>query len=112
MTDTLVKAPTLPRLRRRSLPPPACGGRVIAAARLHPLPRSGEGWRGDCFRSPPGEHRTALFHEGGAAFGVVGAGKALVDDALAERHVARGLVLQGLADDLLGGADGQGRVGR
>src|SRR6266851_6295290 len=57
---------------------------------------------------PPGEHRAALFHEGGAAFGVIGAGEAFVDEALAQRHVALARILQRLAHGLLGGADRQG----
>src|SRR5262249_182609 len=40
---------------------------------------------------PPFEHRFALFHKGGAAFGVVRAGKALIDQTLAQCEVARRL---------------------
>src|SRR5690348_8888119 len=37
---------------------------------------------------PALEHRAPFFHEGGAALGVVLAGEAFFDDALAKRHVA------------------------
>src|SRR6266850_933250 len=55
------------------------------------------------------EHGLSLLHEGLSALGVVLALEALPDPGLAERGVV--ILLQHLADDALGGAHGERRVG-
>src|SRR5579862_9813630 len=57
------------------------------------------------------EGGAALFHEGGAALGIVLAGEAFGDEALAQIEVALALGLQCLAHRDLGRADRQWRVG-
>src|SRR6266850_6212686 len=59
--------------------------------------------------SPSFENRLSLLHEGLSALGVVLALEALPDPGLAERGVV--ILLQHLADDALGGAHGERRVG-
>src|SRR5271170_2728291 len=80
-------------------PLPASAGR--GNFRVLPLPRPrGESW-GERLRFfcdqveglPSRKRRLALFHEGGAAFGVIRAGEAFVDQTLAQCEVARRLVL-------------------
>src|SRR6516225_339941 len=60
--------------------------------------------------SPPFEDRLTLLHEGGAAFGVVLAGEAFVDDALAQCQIALARVLHRLAYNDLDRTHGQWRV--
>src|SRR5947199_3380419 len=56
------------------------------------------------------ERRLALFHEGGAALGVILAGEALLDQLRAAREVALALVAHGLVDDEFFGRHRKRRV--
>src|SRR5579872_2170359 len=87
---------------------PACGGGRCGGGSCFvvPSPARGGGLGWGAVSLPPLEHRAALFHEGGAALGIVLAGKTAGDDFLAQRHVPRGFVLDRLADDDIGGAHG------
>src|SRR3954471_16741022 len=63
-----------------------------------------------CWRLGPGKHRLALLHEGGAAFDVILAAEAGVDDILHARDVAGRLVLHEFADHRLERLDGERRI--
>src|ERR687884_1119097 len=74
--------------------------------------KCGRDGRGPGPRSAALEDRPALFHKGGAAFGVILARETLGDEPFAEVKVALAFGLQGLAHADLGRADRQRRVGR
>src|SRR5437879_124447 len=93
---TLRLAPLLhdPALQERGPETPAPRGRRSASA-----------------ASPSFERRLALLHEGGATLGIILAGEALLDKALAQCEVALAPILHRLAHDGLHGADSQRRIG-
>src|SRR5215469_5713129 len=57
------------------------------------------------------EHRFAFFHEGGAAFGVILARKAFLDEPLAESEVALAFIFHRLTHDGFNRPDRQRRIG-